>query len=104
MLTGKSLLPAMPATRHYGIHSLKLILVLSVMSSWCLCAYQTTSNFNVGNQDEIDYEFLNRYNSVLQINTWVEGKSVFFQNVYLGFDCAADWHQYGMFWTPQVLM
>jgi len=54
---------------------------------------------------ESDYEFLNRYNSVLQVNTLGGGQvQCSSSNVFLGFDCAADWHQYGMLWTPQVLM
>lgn len=75
-----------------------------VPSRASLLLVQTTSDFKVGQQDEIDYEFLNRYNTVLQINVWAKGKSVWFKNVYLGFDCSKAFHNYAFLWTPQALV
>ncbi|MEK6746104.1 MAG: family 16 glycosylhydrolase [Pseudomonadota bacterium] len=52
--------------------------------------------------DEIDFEFLGKEPTKVQVNYWVDGK----QNpkiLDLGFDSSADFHDYSFVWSPSKI-
>jgi beta-glucanase (GH16 family) len=53
--------------------------------------------------DEIDMEFLGRDTTKVQFNYWTNGKGGNEKMHKLGFDAAADFHEYGFEWRPDYI-
>ncbi|GAQ80144.1 glycosyl hydrolases family 16 protein [Klebsormidium nitens] len=56
-------------------------------------------------QDEIDFEWLGRNKSIVQVNYYVNGSATTLgvgneKIIELGFDCSKDFHEYQIDWTP----
>lgn len=54
----------------------------------------------VPEHDEIDFEFLGKDPTTVQVNTFVKGKPLNTKTVQLGFDASKDFHTYAIDWSP----
>ncbi|CAI5500965.1 unnamed protein product [Closterium sp. Naga37s-1] len=55
-------------------------------------------------QDEIDFEWLGKNNTVVQTNFYVRGVGGNEKLVTLGHDCSAAFHNYALYWTNKQLI
>lgn len=53
----------------------------------------------VKDHDEIDFEFLGKDPTTVQLNFWRKGKTATPKTIKLGFDASADFHDYAFEWT-----
>jgi len=54
--------------------------------------------------DEIDFEFLDKNTSTVQLNYFVGGVNTGGVNINLGFDSSADYHNYAFAWLPKQII
>ncbi|CAI5954310.1 unnamed protein product [Closterium sp. NIES-64] len=55
-------------------------------------------------QDEIDFEWLGKNNTVVQTNYYVQGVGGNEKLITLGHDCSAAFHNYALYWTNKQLI
>jgi len=62
-----------------------------------------TGTYGQEDHHEIDFEFLGRDTTSVQLNYYVEGKGNHEKIIDLGFDASKQFHNYGFSWTPESL-
>ena len=67
----------------------------------CFPSIQTSSWETNRAQDEIDFEWLLKDRTKVQTNYYVGGVGGHEVMIDLGFDCAADFHNYALMWTSK---
>lgn len=70
----------------------------------CTGPYDTDENGDPNPWDEIDIEFLGQDTTKVQFNYYVDGTGGHEYMYDLGFDAAAEYHEYGFRWTEEYIV